>query len=68
MSQHLAVLKASGLVSDRRDGRRRIYRLEPDGLAALRAYVEKLWDDVLWEYSQAADREARAAEQEGVTR
>ncbi len=60
VSQHLAVLKQSGLVSERRAGRRRVYRLEPDGLAALRAYVERLWDDVLSAYAAAADADAQA--------
>jgi DNA-binding transcriptional ArsR family regulator len=60
VSQHLAVLKRSGLVSERRQGRRRVYRLEPDGLAALRGYVEGLWDDVLSAYAAAAQAEAEA--------
>ncbi|HUG48873.1 MAG TPA: metalloregulator ArsR/SmtB family transcription factor [Candidatus Limnocylindria bacterium] len=60
VSQHLAVLKGSGLVSERREGRRRVYRLEPAGLAALRAYVEGLWDDVLSAYAAAAQKEVEA--------
>jgi len=57
VSQHLAVLKESGLVSERREGRRRVYRLEPAGLAPLRAYVEELWDSVLSAYVSAAQQE-----------
>jgi len=65
VSQHLAVLKQSGLVSERRAGRRRIYRLEPAGLAPLRAYVEGLWDDVLAAYAAAAQAEARESGHKG---
>lgn len=46
-SQHLRVLRGARLVASRRDGTRRIYRASPEGLAALRRYVEQLWDDVL---------------------
>lgn len=59
VSQHLAVLRESGLVSQRREGRRRLYRLESAGLAGLRDYVEGLWSDVLSAYAAAAEREAR---------
>jgi len=62
VSQHLAVLKGSGLVSERREGRRRVYRLEPAGLAPLRAYVEDLWDDVLSAYASAAQKEAEGGD------
>ena len=54
VSQHLAVLRAAGLVSERRDGTRRLYRVDPSGLAALRGYVEGFWTDVLGAYAQAA--------------
>jgi DNA-binding transcriptional ArsR family regulator len=57
-SQHLRVLRDARLVTRRRDGARRYYRASPDGLAALRRYVESLWDDVLAAY--AADDPARA--------
>lgn len=62
VSQHLAVLKESGLVSERREGRRRVYRLEPAGLGPLRAYVEGLWDDVLSAYASAAQQEEEEAD------
>ena len=54
VSQHLAVLRSAGLVTERRDGTRRLYRVNPTGLAALRAYVEGFWTDVLGAYAQAA--------------
>jgi DNA-binding transcriptional ArsR family regulator len=47
VSQHLRVLRDAGLVADRADGRRRYYRVTPDGFAAVRAYVDSFWDGVL---------------------
>jgi DNA-binding transcriptional ArsR family regulator len=47
VSQHLKVLKGAGLVVDQRDGNRRIYRLDPDGIAELRDYLDRLWDCAL---------------------
>lgn len=47
ISQHLAVLVEAGLVSRRRDGRFQFYRLEPDGLAALRAELDAFWTNEL---------------------
>ncbi len=58
VSQHLRVLRESGLASERRAGRRRLYRLEPAGLASVRTYVEGLWDEVLSAYQSAAEKEA----------
>jgi DNA-binding transcriptional ArsR family regulator len=43
VSQHLKVLKDAGLVTDRRSGTRRVYQLNPEGVAALRAYFERFW-------------------------
>jgi DNA-binding transcriptional ArsR family regulator len=61
-SQHLRVLRESALVTPRRDGTRRYYRAAPEGLAALRRYVESLWDDVLTAYA-ADDSSADARPQ-----
>lgn len=44
VSQHLKVLKDAGLVIDRPEGNRRIYRVDPDGVAALRAYLDQFWN------------------------
>jgi DNA-binding transcriptional ArsR family regulator len=55
VSQHLCVLKAAGLVTDHPDGTRHIYRLDPSGLAAVQAYLEGFWTDVLAEFAQAVD-------------
>ena len=50
-SQHLRVLRAAELVTERRDGTRRYYRASTVGLEQLREYVESLWDDVLAAYA-----------------
>jgi DNA-binding transcriptional ArsR family regulator len=63
VSQHLAVLKEAGLVTDRKDGRRNLYRIDPNGLTTLRTYLESMWDDVLAAFADAAER-AHHAEQE----
>jgi DNA-binding transcriptional ArsR family regulator len=55
VSQHLGVLKRAGLVSERRDGTRRIYRLEPAGLWALRSYLDSFWTAALEQFGEAAD-------------
>jgi len=47
VSQHLRVLKGAGLVRERREGTRRVYSVELEGLAALRRYLDRMWDDVL---------------------
>jgi DNA-binding transcriptional ArsR family regulator len=51
VSQHLRVLRAARLVTDRREGTRRYYSADRAGLAELRRYVESLWDDVLAAYA-----------------
>lgn len=52
-SQHLRILREANLVTERRDGARRYYRPNPEGLAELREYVESLWDDALAAYAAA---------------
>ena len=47
VSQHLRVLREAGLVRGRREGARRLYAVDPHGLAALRAYLELFWDTTL---------------------
>ena len=56
VSQHLRVLKNAGLVAERRDGTKRIYRLDPDGLAQVRDYFDRFWDAALAEFKAAAER------------
>ena len=57
VSQHLRVLKGAGLVTDEQQGTRRLYRIEPDGLAELRAWFDSFWDTALAEFKAAAERE-----------
>src|SRR5580765_1385870 len=60
VSQHLTVLKEAGLVNERRNGTRRLYRASPEGLAGLKAFLEEFWDDRL----EALKRDAEQAEKE----
>ena len=54
VSQHLRVLREAGLVRDRREGTRRLYRVDPEGLAAARGYLERFWDARLDAFVAAA--------------
>jgi len=56
VSQHLKVLKDAGLVVDRRAGNRRIYRLDPAGVGALRAYLDEFWNKALAAYKEAVEQ------------
>jgi DNA-binding transcriptional ArsR family regulator len=56
VSQHLRVLKDAGLVLDRQAGKQRIYRLDPDGLGALRADLERFWSKALAAYKEAVEQ------------
>jgi DNA-binding transcriptional ArsR family regulator len=60
ISQHLTVLKNAGLVTERRDGTRRLYRARPEGLAELRAFLDGFWEDRLERLRLAAEEEQRA--------
>jgi DNA-binding transcriptional ArsR family regulator len=55
VSQHLRVLKDAGLVSERKQGTRRVYRVELAGLADLRRYLEGFWRDVLEAFKAGAE-------------
>jgi DNA-binding transcriptional ArsR family regulator len=57
VSQHLRVLKEARLVRDRREGTRRIYELNPEGLALLRDHFAKLWDQALSAFKKFAEEE-----------
>jgi DNA-binding transcriptional ArsR family regulator len=59
ISQHLTVLKNAGLVGERRDGTRRMYRARPEGLADLRAFLDGFWDQRLDRLKIAAEQEQR---------
>ena len=54
VSQHLRVLKDGGLVVSRPEGTRRVYRLNPDGVTALRAYLDRIWQEALTAFQKAA--------------
>jgi DNA-binding transcriptional ArsR family regulator len=58
VSQHLKVLKGAGLVVDRSAGTRRIYQLDPDGLGALRAELDRFWTQALVSYKQLVEQPA----------
>jgi DNA-binding transcriptional ArsR family regulator len=53
----LRVLKEAGLVTERREGTRRLYRLDPGGLAEVRAAFDLFWTDALAAFKEAAERE-----------
>jgi DNA-binding transcriptional ArsR family regulator len=55
VSQHLHVLKVGGLVASRSVGTRRVYRLDPDGVNALRAYLDRVWSQALRAFQEAAE-------------
>jgi DNA-binding transcriptional ArsR family regulator len=55
VSQHLRILKAARLVTDRADGTRRIYAIDPQGFAALRDYLDRFWTDALAAFKQEAE-------------
>lgn len=57
VSQHLRVLKGAGLVTERRDGTRHLYRVDPEGLAELRQWFEGFWDEALAGFKAAAENE-----------
>ena len=57
VSQHLRVLKDAGLVSDRKEGTRRLYRVDPSGLAGLRAYFDSFWGEALERFAAEARKE-----------
>ena len=57
VSQHLKVLKDVGLVSDRREGTRRLYQVDAAGLAVLRTYLDQFWQRSLAAFETAANEE-----------
>jgi DNA-binding transcriptional ArsR family regulator len=61
VSQHLRVLKDAGLVTDSRAGTRRMYQLDPEGVARLRAHFDLVWERALGAFQRAATEPAVAA-------
>ena len=59
ISQHLQVLKAAGLVEERRAGTRHFYRARPEGLAQLRDFLDQFWTGALERLARAAETEEK---------
>jgi DNA-binding transcriptional ArsR family regulator len=57
VSQHLKVLKKAGLVTDRQEGTRRVYYIDPQGLGALRAWLDRFWDQALAAFQAEMERQ-----------
>jgi DNA-binding transcriptional ArsR family regulator len=57
VSQHLKVLKQAGLVTDRAQGTRRLYQLNPQGIQDLRAYFDQFWNQALASFKEAVEME-----------
>jgi DNA-binding transcriptional ArsR family regulator len=57
VSQHLKVLRDAGLVVDRREGNRRIYRVNPEGVGALRSYLDQFWSRALTAYKATVEKQ-----------
>ena len=64
VSQHLRVLKGAGLVRERREGTRRLYSVNGDGLAELREYVDGFWEDALDAFKARAEGEQEGDDDE----
>jgi DNA-binding transcriptional ArsR family regulator len=63
VSQHLKVLKEAGLVSDRPEGTRRVYYIDPQGLGALRKWLDQFWDEALAAFQAEVERSAQDTEE-----
>lgn len=59
ISQHLRILREAGLLAERRDGTRRYYRANPDGLRDIQRFLEDFWDEGLARLKAAAERDAK---------
>jgi DNA-binding transcriptional ArsR family regulator len=59
VSQHLKALKEAGLVSDRAEGARRIYFIDPHGLAAVRRWLDEFWDAALAAYQREVENQVK---------
>jgi DNA-binding MarR family transcriptional regulator len=56
VSQHLKVLKDAGLVTDTREGTRRLYQLNPEGVARLRAHFDQMWTQAMSAFQAVAEK------------
>src|SRR6201999_734404 len=57
VSQHLKVLKEAGLVTDRPEGTRRVYSIDPHGLGELRRYLDQFWDQALDAFAAEVEKD-----------
>jgi DNA-binding transcriptional ArsR family regulator len=64
VSQHLRALKDAGLVTDQADGTRRIYRIDPNGLGALRAWLDQFWASALDAFKAEVEKPDHDKDQE----
>ena len=64
ISQHLQVLKAARLVTERRAGTRHFYEARPEALAELKSFLDQFWTDTLGRLADAAEREQRRLDDE----
>jgi DNA-binding transcriptional ArsR family regulator len=64
VSQHLRVLKDGGLVIAEAQGTRRVYRLNPQGVTALRAWLDRIWEESLTAFQKAAEAATTDSQQE----
>ena len=65
ISQHLAVLREAGLLSERREGTRRLYRAQPEALGGLRDFLNRFWTDRLERLRLAAELEQQRRDKRG---
>lgn len=63
VSQHLKVLKAAGLVTDRPEGTRRVYQIDPRGLGAIRAWLDQFWTVAMDAYAAEVERQISETKQ-----
>jgi DNA-binding transcriptional ArsR family regulator len=68
VSQHLKILKEAGLVVDRRVGTSRLCQVNPNGVAALRAYFDQFWDQSLAAFKEAAEQDSSGTDKSEVNR
>jgi DNA-binding transcriptional ArsR family regulator len=68
ISQHLRVLREAGLIRERRDGTRRLYSADSDGLEIVHAYFERFWDERLETLKSEVERKERSERNAGADR
>ena len=68
VSQHLKVLKDAGLVTDMKEGTRRLYQLDPEGVARLRAHFDQMWTKAMSAFKDAVETPPKTGERHGKHR